>query len=235
MFDPDPIATAASGVHLITIDRPGTGSSDPLPFGETATIEQCADDIGEYIRYSEDLAKRISPARFGSIGVVGWGLGGFVALSFAARFPTLVDTVVTVACASPKSLRRTLRARRRGLLRGYPLSPAQLLGGSDQDPVLQMPGAANRLGRMVTGAYAQAEDGINFDLDCLESRTWTRQLRNIHAAVTAIYGELDENAPKANAAWFRRRIRRLTVTEAVDTGPLLIMGEWQNIMTKLSR
>jgi pimeloyl-ACP methyl ester carboxylesterase len=101
-FDPDPLVTGPWGVHLLMLDRPGYGVSEPLTEESEATIQHRADDIAEYVRRSEDLAHTTQRVDFGAVGVVGWGSGGRVALSFAARHPDLVDRVTVVGTAAPK-------------------------------------------------------------------------------------------------------------------------------------
>src|SRR4029453_1404569 len=45
VLDPDPAATAAAGVRLITVDRPGSGESSPLAAGTVPAIPTFAGDI----------------------------------------------------------------------------------------------------------------------------------------------------------------------------------------------
>lgn len=101
-LDPDPLVTGPWGVHLLSLDRPGYGVSDPLSSDSEATFEHRADDIAEYVRRSEDQAHETQRVDFGAVGVVGWGTGGRVALAFAARHPDLVDRVTVVGTSSPK-------------------------------------------------------------------------------------------------------------------------------------
>ncbi len=55
-------ATAAAGVHLITVDRPGYGGSDPLP---GRPIAGWADDVAELTESNGIVG----------FGVVGWSAG----------------------------------------------------------------------------------------------------------------------------------------------------------------
>ncbi|MCX7523085.1 alpha/beta hydrolase [Microbacterium sp. STN6] len=99
-FDPDPPASR-SDVHVIGIDRPGYGSSDPLPEGEWPSVAQAADDIADYLRSSEHTATSLGAHEFDSVAAVGWSAGGRVALALAARHPDLVDKVAVVATPAP--------------------------------------------------------------------------------------------------------------------------------------
>lgn len=74
LLDPDPAATAAAGVRLLGVDRPGYGASDPLPPGAVPTAGGLADDV------AARTALGAGPG-----GVIGWSGGARVALAPAAR------------------------------------------------------------------------------------------------------------------------------------------------------
>jgi pimeloyl-ACP methyl ester carboxylesterase len=75
LWCPDIVATHAAGVHLVTVDRPGYGRSDPLP--AESTIRDWTDDMVQ-------LADALGVARF---GVVGWSGGALYAAACAAAIP----------------------------------------------------------------------------------------------------------------------------------------------------
>lgn len=102
-FDPDPYASNNRDVHILAFDRPGYGSSEPLPRGHWPTIGGAADDIGEYLRASENTAHGLDRHEFDSVGAVGWSVGGTVALALAARHPDLVDRVALISTPAPNS------------------------------------------------------------------------------------------------------------------------------------
>src|SRR3954465_8036792 len=47
-FDPDPAVTSAWGVHVVSVDRPGYGSSTALPDYQRPSVNAWADDLSEY-------------------------------------------------------------------------------------------------------------------------------------------------------------------------------------------
>jgi pimeloyl-ACP methyl ester carboxylesterase len=91
VLDPDPDATARAGVRLLTIDRPGYGQSSPPPDGTVPTLGEIADDVAHTL-----MSLGIGPA-----SVVGWSAGGRVALTLAARHPSLVASVGVVGTPAP--------------------------------------------------------------------------------------------------------------------------------------
>jgi pimeloyl-ACP methyl ester carboxylesterase len=102
-FDPDPDASVRRDVQIVAIDRPGYGSSDPLPPGKWPSVAGAASDIAEYLRASQITASPHGNTEFGSVGVVGWSAGGRVALALAAAHPEIVDRVAVVATPAPNS------------------------------------------------------------------------------------------------------------------------------------
>jgi pimeloyl-ACP methyl ester carboxylesterase len=74
----------ASFSRLILIDRLGTGLSDPLPPGESATLEQRVDDIGAVMD-----AVGVERA-----SVVAWSEATLPCTMFAATYPERVDALV---------------------------------------------------------------------------------------------------------------------------------------------
>src|SRR4051794_15879907 len=66
LLDPDPAATAAAGVRLLTIDRAGFGASSPVPAGTLPTFADRADDV----------AAALAALGVTETAVVGWSYGG---------------------------------------------------------------------------------------------------------------------------------------------------------------
>ncbi|WP_378148134.1 alpha/beta fold hydrolase [Cnuibacter sp. UC19_7] len=233
-FDPDPIATQRSNTHIISLDRPGYGASDPLRPSDPTRIEARADDIAEFLSRSEQVARSSGGSRYGRVGVVGWGTGGMVALSLAARRPELVDRVAAVSVPTPTT--QTFDPVLQGLV-PYSLASLDI---TDDDPALRKPGLRNRLDRMLEEAGLQGSVGGETDRLALRDHRWTHQLGSIEASTLLVYGEgagdRDELTTVDDGAWLRRRMPRglARVVRVRGAGALVIASVWGRILRHVS-
>jgi pimeloyl-ACP methyl ester carboxylesterase len=85
---PDPEATDAAGVRLITVDRPGYGGSDPRP---GRSILSWVDDYAEFHQLLD-----LPPCP-----VMGWSGGGPFALACACEAPAIVSSVAVSGSMGP--------------------------------------------------------------------------------------------------------------------------------------
>jgi pimeloyl-ACP methyl ester carboxylesterase len=88
LFCPDLPATVAAGVRLVTVDRPGSGRSDPDPHPGMA-------------RWVADTGALVDHLRLGRFGLVGWSGGGQFALAAAAGLPDRVTSVALAGTPAP--------------------------------------------------------------------------------------------------------------------------------------
>jgi pimeloyl-ACP methyl ester carboxylesterase len=91
LLDPDPTATAKTGIRLIGFDRPGYGRSTSVPRFPIPTIGD----------YADDIAAALAQLGLERTAVIGWSAGGRVALALAARHPSLVGAVAVVGTPAP--------------------------------------------------------------------------------------------------------------------------------------
>jgi len=250
-FDPDPAVSDASDVHMLSVDRPGYGASEPLPEAEAPTISGHADDVAEFLRRSELSAHASSGVSYGSVGVVGFGAGGRYALSFAARHPGLVERVVIVGLPSPENTREdpdstvVLDALRVAddasvtdvvsKLQSIDQQSFRTLGLSEDDPALRTTLALDRrIGRMVGDAYLQGVIGVATDLVAKRDTSWIDGLGDVRAKTLLLYGAEDLVAGEADARWFAERIPDAEIAIIPGVGGAVIGSEWQRVLDFIS-
>lgn len=264
VFDPDPDASANRGVHIVSLDRPGYGSSDPWPAGSWPSIVGAADDIAEYIREMKRLESPIGVNRPPTIGIAGWSAGGRVALAFAARHPELVDRVAVVATPAPNEdvpwippelqkqsdeLGRLspdeARSRLAGMLQGQADAmraadlesgvPLDALGVGPVDAgVLGLRGLEDRLGRMLKDAYRQGPGGLAADILSYTARPWGFDPGAVRAKTLVIGGDADPIAGHAHAAWYRKAIPDARMEMFPGAGHLVIAPAWDRVLSFLA-
>jgi len=245
MFDPNPTITSTWGVHLIGLDRPGYGGSDPVGDSEPVTIERRADDIAEFLERTERVSSEVTGTDFGRVGVVGWGIGAEVAMSLAARHPRRIDRLIVVSAvapvaseqSSPSSALECLEVSRGDTMESLIARVSELmpfgldaLGVSLDDPALGRLGELGRLGRMLREAEVQGAIGVATDLLSRHDPGWVADLDRITAETVLVYGEDDPVARAYDSAWFAKRIphaRRATVR---GSGRLVISDVWQQVL-----
>ncbi|ROQ37319.1 pimeloyl-ACP methyl ester carboxylesterase [Frondihabitans sp. PhB188] len=251
-FDPDPRITGPWGVHLLTLDRPGYGVSEPVTDPADASIARWADDLDEYVSSAEQMAEETQRVDFGAVGLVGWGSGGATALAFAARHPDRVDRVTIVGTAAPKrrspvdksaEIAEFARVKTNASvaevaagLEQTPFATFAALGIADDDPTMaRLPeldamGLRSRLGRMLDESAVQGATGYATDLLSLADGSWADDLGSITASVQLVYGDSDPAADVSDGHWFADRIPDATVVSVQGAGRLAIVDEWARIL-----
>ncbi|ARC57072.1 hypothetical protein AS850_08290 [Frondihabitans sp. 762G35] len=247
-FDPDPIVTDRSGVHIVYVDRPGYASSGGLSGDEESRVETFADDLAEYIRRSERMADEVSRVDFGTVGVVGWGFGAQVALSLAARHSDLVDRVAAVGAPAPhrSSLRSpddfALEARKaektvsatEDVLDAQSWQRLDALGIEDDDPALVLAGLVSRLERGIADGARQGAAGVAGDIVAASDHSWAGELGSVGARVRFFVGEGDPVANGDDAAWFAKRIAGSETVTVPGAGRLVVASAWADVLEFVS-
>lgn len=223
-FDPDPAVTDRWGVHLMALDRPGYGATPADADDEAPTIEHRADDLAQFLTSSEEAAGQVGDSELGPVGVAGWGTGGLVALSLAARHPVLVNRVAVVNTVAPHRVAFDPAA-----VTSAPYGLDTLSIRRD-DPRSRKLGLDGRLDRMLAEASLQSDAGVNADRRMLADPGWAGELGRIQADVRLIYGDADSTADIVDGRWYRRRIRRSRVVRVPGEGALTIVSRWARIL-----
>lgn len=254
-FDPDPAVTSSWGVHIVSPDRPGYGSSTPFPDERRPSLGRLADDLAEYIDFVIEQAHETGVAPVRRVGVVGWSAGGRIALALAARHPGLVDRVAVVATPAPDSavqwippdLARTnaellqqpaavAKQRLRERLRTQVpsgVAGVELLAHGDADvALLERPGLEGRLQRMLQHAYDQGTTGVADDLLSYIGGDWGFDLDAVRAQTLLVYGAKDELVTSAHGRWYRKHLPNASPRLVVvpRAGHLVIAPAWERIL-----
>lgn len=252
-FDPDPAVTSSWGVHVVSADRPGYGSSTALPDSVRPVVGQRADELAEMLSRMIEIAQGSGRAPFRRVGVIGWSAGGRVALALAARHPGLVDRVAVVATPAPDSAVRWVPERFRGVneeLLRLPVPEAKarlramlaeqaptgaasvdvLASGAADRPVLERPGMRGRVERMLAEAYAQGTVGVADDVLSYAGDDWGFDLRRVEAPTLLVYGAQDPIVPSAHGRWYRRHVPHARLKVVPRSGHLVVANAWRTIL-----
>lgn len=240
-FDPGPAVTAAAGVRLITIDRPGYGGSDPLPPGAVPTITQFADDAGAVL---DQLG-------ITDVAVVGWSAGGRVAAALAARRPQLVRALVLVGTPAPDGDVPWFPDEQRPFIEFMKSDPAGCVpalveqlaemskapgtalvssGESDAAALAADEALGAAVNAMVAEGFAQGPIGLALDLVSYTAVDWGFDPVAIGAPTVCAYGADDEVVTPAHCAWWASRIPGAEAWEVPSTGHLVLGPIWARVL-----
>lgn len=245
-------AARAHGIRLISVDRPGIGSSTFAPG------RRIADWPGDV----EHLASHFGFARFAIVGVSG---GGPYALSCAAALPERVEKVLLIAGAAPladPAVFALLSARQRftlgrlihrpRLLRSFVYALSMMprlmrvialgatLGGLSRADLrvitsAEVTAAAKRLPADSWSApFGQSVDGAAWD-GHLHGHPWGFDLESIRVPVSLWYAEDDRIVPARMGRWLAGRLPVNTARFFADDGHIsLIIGRAAEYLAELA-
>jgi pimeloyl-ACP methyl ester carboxylesterase len=249
-FDPDPAETAARNVHLIAVDRPGYGGSEPVASGDWASVDRAVEDTAEVLK--DHGIDRVS--------VVGWSAGGREALAMAARYPDLVERVAVIATPAPdEEVPWVPDEQRAGLeaLRGKPadevhaalnesmsaMVPADpsdpkavavVGGGPVDEPALSRDGARQRVAAMLGEAFEQGATGMAADVAGYALRPWGFEPGDVRQKSLLIYGAGDKLAGARHGRWWQERLPNARLEMVPDAGHLVVVPMWKRVMSFLA-
>jgi pimeloyl-ACP methyl ester carboxylesterase len=243
-LDPDPAATAATGVRLLTMDRPGYGDSTALPEDMVPTLAALADDVAHALR---ELGVP-------EAGIAGWSAGGRVALGVAARHPDLVRAIALIGTPAPDDdvpwipaeYREALQAMRAAPATAYPAMTAafggapvppdpllMIMGGDADGSVLADDAAADRLREMLAAAHAQGPAGTAADVVAANVPPPGYDDASVGAPVALFYADGDEVVSPAHGDWWAGRLASTTRHPVSGVGHLLVVPAWPDVLTTL--
>jgi len=246
LLDPDPQATAAAGVRLITLDRPGYGESARLGPGVTPTIALFADDCAAVLDHFAVTAA----------AVAGWSAGGRVAMALAARRPELVRLVALIATPAPDEHVAWIGAEEKAMISALLADPEsalttleKMLAPMTSDPAAGLslvgaePGEEGGLTDdlradlevMLTAAFAQGSAGLAADLISYTVQPWGFDPRAVGAPVRCWYGETDSVISPEHGRWWADQVADGAVVVLPGAGHLLVRPVWSEVLDWFSK
>ena len=247
LFSPDPAATEAAGVRLLTFDRPGYGRSDPQAHRRVANA-------------ASDVVALLDHLGLTSAANVVWSRGGPFAVATAKHAPTRGTRLALVSAPGPldevpggwealgdyqrptaetarREPHRSVRAIARHMT-PYLADPPSFLGrgrGPDGD-VMRGP-ARTMLVAQVTEALTQGAGGMASDLVAMwrswrQYRTtgdWGFRLSAIEIATTVFAGAHDPHN-QSDARCYAARIPGANLVVWQEAGHLGIVANWADVL-----
>ena len=237
MLCPDQAATAAAGVRLITVDRPGYGRSDPVPEPTVAG-------------FAHDLERLLDHLWLGQIRVIGWSWGGQYAAACAAFLAERVNAVALVATPAPDTQlpwltppfraaaelanRDPNRAIAAADVLGAPLAAAPEPAGDGwvgpSDTAYQVPPEVNRaLSAMWEEAFRAGALGLAADV-VAGSKPWGFTPSQVRSRAALFYGVDDPLIDLSHGRWWARALPRAELIVLRGRGHLIPFEAWADIL-----
>lgn len=249
---PDDATTAALGIRLLAIDRPGAGDSD---VHATATL----DSLGH------DLAALLDHLGLPRATLLGWSAGGLFALAAATVLGERVTAVGLVGAVPPveayddAALVAALGAGRRAFvdlaaevprgelaaeLAAYlvpdPLTPAVALehvletaGEQGRKELASVPGAAEVLVAALAASVRGGRAGLAHDI-ALQLEPGL-DLSRVAAPVRAFHGGEDGVSPPEVGAWLVSRLPDAVLDLTPGAAHHLLFPRWRGILRAVQR
>ena len=262
VFDPDPTLSETSNAHILALDRPGYGSSDPLPQGEWPSVARAADDIAEFLHERSGPGMSFGESAERHVSAVGWSAGGRVALALAARHPQLVGRVAVIGTPAPNDavewIPKPLAEQSEALshlpagqafeaLMGAFAQQAEIQGFQPTDPpplamlgirdvdddVLQRPGVQQRLERMLADSVQQGPIGQVTDLLAYTAHPWGFDVADVKAETLLVYGTADQIGPE-HGEWYASQLANTRRHDIDGVGHLVVVPAWERVLEFLT-
>jgi pimeloyl-ACP methyl ester carboxylesterase len=241
----DPDAVLATGVRLVTADRPGIGASDPLP---GRSVAGWASDVGE-------LAGELGLERF---AVLGFSAGGPYAAACAHQLPELVTAAGLIAPAPPLARRdlarrepdrrvHDLALRAPWALRAGLQASVSLAGRSPERAVARLGRGRGDADRRMLARTDVARGAVAGLTACVSAGTggWVEDIRTrmrpwgfsparLSVPVTLWQGEEDSFVSRAAFDWWERQLPDCDARLLPGEGHFLMYDHTEDILRSLA-
>lgn len=218
-FDPDPLATARSGLKLITLDRPGYAASDPWAIPPQPSPLRWALDADDFLARCRTDAESIGLSAYEEVAVLGWREGCVYAAALAARLGRQASALALVEPMTLRLAARSLRADDVWDARRFMPDP-------DDDTIV---GLSSRVERMLATAAMQGDAGLDGDREAVKQRVVKESLRVVRAPALILTGT-DKRMRRAAHAYARQLPEaRVALTDA----EVPIAAHWGRVLAYL--
>ncbi len=220
----DQIEDFYSDYKTVTLDFRGHGESS---LSEDFTFETLA----------EDLKEIVDGLGLGRVSLVGWSMGGSVALIAAGKYPEIVDTL-TLVSTTPKFVasedfphgqpEATVRRLARQIESDTNKAMIKFCGMMFEE------GITEDIWKLLTDNPWPAKDILNGYLKTLAEADLRESLEKIDAPTMIVHGMLDRISFHEAAVFMADRIRKVRLETHHDEGhaPFLTRAEWFNTELK---
>jgi pimeloyl-ACP methyl ester carboxylesterase len=247
-------ASAAAGVRLLAVDRPGFGDSDPHPGGSLASL-------------GEDLGALLDETGIERAILLGWSGGGLAALGAAAHGP-LLDRLAAVglvgtlppaeAYDDPAVLAALAEGRRSFAEIGRAVGAAELAaevapylvpdpldddlarahvleeaGAVGRAELARCAGAVDALAAGLRASTRHGTAGLVADVERQLERGL--DLGRIRCPVRTFHGARDEISPPEVGIWLVARLPNAVLDLTPDGGHHLLFPRWRGVLRALCR
>jgi pimeloyl-ACP methyl ester carboxylesterase len=238
LFDPDPEATTAAGVRLLTLDRPGYG-------GTSAVSDPWRRDA------ANDVVALLDVLELDQVALVGWSGGGQFAVEAAAALEDRARSLSLVATPAPDEevpwldddMRELAAAVRDDPVAAMPIVLEAVsfiadhpdeMAASDPGPadeqLRSQPGVLAALVTMMREGLRAGPHGSAFDV-VTGSRHDPLPLDRVRIPVQLWYGEADVIGIE-HGRWYADRLSNATLTVVPGAGHLLPLAHWREILDR---
>ena len=237
LLDPDPAATDAAGVRLVTVDRPGFGGSDPVP-------------DPTFAGFAADLAALAAELDLRDVALMGWSGGGQYAVAAAGgALRDRLRSLSLLAAPAPDeevpwvaqpfrpwmdAVRRDPRGALPGIaealsgMAAQPEAVVQMWKGPDEAPVVERPDVAEALGAWLREAGRQGGLGMATDV-VAGSRADRLPVDAVRAPARLWFGDADGIGAE-HGRWYAGRLAGSTLTVLPGGGHLFPVAHWGEIL-----
>jgi pimeloyl-ACP methyl ester carboxylesterase len=236
LFDPSPAATAAAGVRLLTLDRPGYGGTDPVADPRRTDL-------------AEDVAALAGALGLERVAILGWSGGGQFAVEAAAGLGDRVRSLSLLATPAPDEEIPWVPEEFRPMAAGVRADPIAAVASIEEacrwyadDPdavvafdacpadteVRSRPGVHAALTIMMREGARQGAAGMAFDV-VAGARGDSFRFRDVRGPVNLWYGDADPIGPE-HGRWYADRLAGATLTVLPGAGHLLPIPHWAAIL-----